>query len=218
MDNYKIIIRDYFYDFYRNADSYRTDVLVFVIIGLCCPGIVETNWVTAVPVMFAFASACIHKQGMADMMYLVPASHEERERYLQKMLYVKIGIPLFLALIVDFLYSVIFSMQLYAFIIQVVYIVELTMIMGILCSGNIFGSSKAKYGAIDIMNTFCIVPLLGVGAILKICSGHITKIEFWAVVLLILILNLPGNVYALKKWKTIRFQFADYEFVSGVRK
>jgi len=218
---YKMVIQDYFYEFIRSFRFAR-----LLLISYCFLEALymydgnwmesDKNWITGIPIVFAVLSAAFHKVSLPFMMYMVPYSKQQREEYIQKSLQIKMIIPLAFACVLDLTAAFTGTLSIYSLILQITTILLITYLCGTLNDGRIDAiEKKMAYGSIRY---FVAIPLLacyfGASAVFIICIGSVSKIEFYIVLLVMLIVFLPMVYVVSKRWKTIRSNFADYEILT----
>ena len=155
MESYKRVIPDYFQEFIRVFSTERARflalILVFGIIFLWdiwwerirMDGIFH-NWINGIPILFALISGALHRVSLPFMMYLVPCSREQRERYIQRMLTVKVAVPIAFGLICDGLAAWAGGISRYVFVLQMASVFFLSSLCGMLNEGGMAGSKKGK--------------------------------------------------------------------------
>jgi len=232
---YQQIILDYFKDFSRDFHAKKNALgicivyLSTVFIYPCILGFkngveqLDKNWLLGIPILFAIVSGSFHRVSLPFMMYLIPYSKKQRENYIQKMLIVKIAVPVILGCFFDIAAISFGPVSCYAVILQMTGILFITYTCGTLCdSSNILESeNRLAYGE---MRNWCNIPLIlcymGGTILFAVCVDHISKTEFWAILIIMLLILLPIAAIIQKHWKIIRSNFADYEMtikISNVR-
>lgn len=200
--SYKQVIRDYFLDFSSGFSSERMLPVCYTLLGCCFAnnGLGFCNespdWLLGIPVFFALVSSAFHKVSLPFMMYLIPYSRQEREEYIQKMLAVKIGIPIMSGCLCDIVAVCLGTITLYGFILQMVSIVSVTFISGTLTK-NRTAVMLLCYFEGSIMSVLCMIPL--------------SRIVLWIVTGILAVTFLPGMAAAGRRWKGTRSRIADYE-------
>lgn len=92
IDSYLQVIHDYFLEFLRGLRSeWFGRLIAFMAIGVACMGRIlikepTWHWLVGLPILFAMISAALHSISLPFMMYLIPSSREQRERYIERML------------------------------------------------------------------------------------------------------------------------------------
>ncbi len=219
---YKEVIRGYFYEFSR---GFRTER--FVMITLICIGTIFINWFdpsgelaipkhlifSLVPLLFTVFSGVCQTLSLPTMIYLIPYSQKLREEYMQKMLYVRIILPLAFAILWDCVAFLFHATTIYAVILQLTYILFFTYFHGTLNDGAVLaGEKKAAFGGIKdftaLPQVLCYVML---PAAVVICAGEISTVEFRIVYAVMFCIFAPGVYIVGKRWHLIRANFADYE-------
>lgn len=218
--SYKRVIRDYFADFVSGFCKERLGLPVCCM-AVACPfaGVLagfckeRLNWLIGIPVFFALLSSAFHTVSLPFMMYLIPYSRQERETYIQKMLVVKVGIPIAFACLCDIVALFTGSVTFYALILQIISIFVVTFISGMLSDGRAGDMTERRaYGGMRYY-VFLLVLLCyfeGSG-ILALCMVPISGTVFWIVIGILTVTLLPGMAVAGMHWKNIRSSFADYE-------
>lgn len=215
---YQQVTADYFYEFVRGANKESISMWLFQIPfymyilsqldrinGLPC----------VVPFFFAMISADLHRLTLPYMMYFIPYSLKERECYLQKMLHVKVLLPVAVCLVWDSIWVFGDSLSGYALVLQVLSVFGVTYLWGMLKDGSVqdaeekkaFGSMKGYVGAVLIAN------LIAAAVILVVCTGEVSRLEFQIILGILLLVLLPSIIMTRKHWPDIRSNFANYEMV-----
>ena len=245
---YSQVISDYFRDFRKGfSPHYLGGVLACVFFALIVTreflangGLLENgsarNWLAGLPLLFALISASSHFAALPPMMYLVPLSRREREDYLQKMLAVKVLIPLLFALFCDFATLAWQPISWYVLVLQLLGVASITylcgMLQGVSVSGT-FSASKnygnlrsdgafASFGASggasgndrssgnsgfsSVIVSFCYI---GGTVLFAICSDSISTIEFWWIFAVLAGLMLPTVIFTARRWKRLRRRLAE---------
>lgn len=213
---YKYVISDYFVEFVRGFKLARLGLIAYIAIGTLYMNWVDAdimNWFGGIPIIFAMMSGAFHMVSLPMMMYLVPYTREKREQYIERMLYVKIAVPVFFAVVVDLLAAFINPLSEYAILLQFIAIFLIAYITGTLNDGTVDAiEKKAAYGefrdfvAIPIMLCYVAGPVM-----FMVCSDDISKTQFWIILGMMVVLFLPIVNSIRKRWKRIRANFADYE-------
>lgn len=224
MESYRRVIREYFREYIRVFCMEKVRFLVlFLVLGFTLAwdiwlkriptdGIF-TNWINGIPILFTLLSGAIHRVSLPFMMYLVPCSREQRERYIQRMLTVKVAVPLGVGLLCDGAAVWAGMLSLYVFILQMSSIFFLACISGMLNDGGIAGAEERNaFGELQPFAAalLAICNLVGM-AMFVICMGSVSQVEFWVVISVMAIFLLPLLAMVGKRWKQIRRNFADYE-------
>jgi len=222
---YKQVILDYFKDFSRNLHA-KKNTLGICIVYMSTPAIwsifgskngieqLDKNWLIGIPVLFAIISSSFHKVSLPFMMYLIPYSQKQREEYIQKMLTVKIAVPVIFGCLSDIAAISFGTVSCYAVILQMTGILFIAYTCGALCDYDIIFESKNRpvYGEV---RTWCSILLIlcymGSPILFAVCVDHISKTEFWVIMILMILILLPIAAMIHKHWKAIRSNFADYE-------
>lgn len=227
MESYKRVIRDYFQEsirvFCMERIWFPALFLVFGIIlmwdiwlrRIRMEGIFE-HWINGIPILFALLNGALHRVSLPFMMYLVPCSREQRERYIQRMLAVKVAVPMGFGLICDGLAVWAGALSLYVFVLQMAGIFFLSCLCGMLNEGGLTGAGKKKaYGELQPFAAALLVVCNLVGmAMFVICMGSVSRVEFWIVISVMALFLLPMLVVVGKRWERIRRNFADYEMAA----
>lgn len=220
INSYQDVIKDYFYEFHRSLKPGTLNIISFVSIGILSANWVDLenpNYLSGIPIIFALLSATFHQVSLPLMMYLIPYSKAQRETYIQKMLYMKMLIPLCVALIWDFTLLFIKPMSVYAFLLQLISILIITYICGTLNEENANSmESRIAYGS---MRNFAVIPLIlvyigGVEMVVVCMEDSISQLDFALVIGAMLLLFLPIIHVISKHWKQIRSNFANYEIAT----
>lgn len=200
---YKRVIRDYFLDFASGCSLQRIGLFVCWM-AIACPitgslvGVSKggLNWLLGIPVFFALVSSAFHKVSLPFMMYMIPYSRQEREEYIQKMLAVKIGIPILVGCLCDIAALCAGTITLYGSVLQMASIVSVTFISGTMNNSRTSVMLLCYFEG-SVMSVLCMLPLSGM--------------VFWIVTGILAVTFFPGMVVAGKHWKQIRSRIADYE-------
>lgn len=223
---YKQVISDYFKDFNRDLHAKKSTILICLVyisatfIYTCAYGLkhgieqLNKNWLVGIPVYFAIISSSFHRASLPFMMYLIPYSQKQREEYIQKMLVVKIAIPVIFGCLFDIAAMYCSSVSYYAVILQMAGIFFITYICGILCDGSFLFESQTMpvYGKIRIWSGFPpFFCYMGGNVLFAVCVEPVGRTEFWVILSIMLLIPLPISAVIQKHWKTIRSNFADYE-------
>lgn len=228
MESYRRVIRDYFQEFIRVFCMERVRFLaLFLVFGIFfmwdiwlerirMDGIFD-HWINGIPILFTLLSGALHRVSLPFMMYLIPCSREQRERYIQRMLKVKVAVPLSLGLVCDGAAAWAGAISWYVFVLQMASIFFLSCVCGMLNEGGMAGVAKRKaYGELQpfVAALLAVCNLVGM-AMLVICMGSVSQVEFWIVISVMMLLFLPMLAAVGKRWKRIRRNFADYEMAAG---
>ena len=227
MESYKWVIRDYFQEFIRVFCMERVRFLaLFLVFGIIfmwdvwlerihMDGIFD-NWINGIPILFTLLSGALHRVSLPFMMYLVPCSREQRERYIQRMLAVKVAVPMCFGLACDGLAVWVGTLSRYVFVLQMASVFFLSCLCGMLNEGGMAGAEKRKaYGELQPFAAamLAVCNLIGM-AMFVICMGSVSQVEFWIVISAMALFLLPMLAVAGKRWKQIRRNFADYEMAA----
>lgn len=227
MESYKRVIRDYFQEFIRVFCMERVRFLaLFLVFGIIfmwdnwlerfrMDGIFD-NWINGIPILFTLFSGALHRVSLPFMMYLVPCSREQRERYIQRMLAVKLAVPMGVGLVCNGVAVWTGSYSRYVFVLQMASIFFLSSLCGILNEGGMTGAEKRKaYGELQPFAAamLAVCNLVGM-AMFLICMGSVSRVEFWIVISAMTLFFLPMLAVVGKRWKQIRRNFADYEMAA----
>lgn len=223
MESYRRVIRDYFQEFIRVFSMERIKFLILflgsgaVLWGVWAERIrmdgIFANWINGIPILFALLSGALHRVSLPFMMYLVPCSREQRERYIQRMLTVKVAVPIGFGLLCDGLAAWAGTLSMYVFVLQMASIFFLSCLCGMINEGGMAGAEKRKaYGELQpfaaVLLAVCNIAGM---AMFIICMGSVSQVEFWIVVSVMALFLLPMLAATGKRWKQIRGNFADYE-------
>lgn len=218
-NSYRNIIKDYFRDFFRGTKA--DQVMLLTCLSITCmfsswTDFINLNWIPIIPILFAMISSLLHIVTLPPMMYLIPYNQTEREAYIQKMLYVKILIPLSFALIWDFVLLFFKPLSLYAFALQIISILLITYICGTINNGNREQSEQqVTYGSMwEYISLILAITFMMGGSMCIICSGSISHLEFWIVFSATTLIFLPISNSIRKRWRTLRSNFTNYEIVT----
>lgn len=209
---YKQAAGDYFYRFFKDGINVFILPSIVSAIILMNPVLVnpaERNWMAGVPILFAMLSGSMHRVSLPVMMYFIPYTKKQREDYIQKMLYMKILVPLCFGIIWDMAALFVHQLSLYAWILQLFGILLITYIFG-----TFNDTKKAAYGKAGEFTdlTVCVCCYAGM-VLFMICTDSISRAEFYIILSVTAIIFLPVINAIRKRWKTIKSNFADYEMV-----
>ena len=228
MESYRRVIRDYFQEFSRVFRMERARFLaLFLVFGILflwdmwweripMDGIFH-HWINGIPILFALLSGALHRVSLPFMMYLVPCSREQRERYIQRMLTVKVAVPLSIGLVCDGLAAWAGAISRYVFVLQMASVFLLSCLCGMLNEGGLAEAERRKaYGGLQPFTAALLVVcnLMGT-AMFVICMGSVSWVEFWIVLSAMALFLLPMLAAVGKRWKQIRRNFADFEMAAG---
>ena len=223
-DSYGQVIRDYFREF-RRAFHKENICFLLLFLGL---GIIAAagdgvgkfrmdleamNWVTGIPIFYALASGVLHTVSLPFMIYLIPCSRKQRERYIQRMLMVKIAIPIAFGAICDVAVFCMGDISLYVFVLQMASVFFISSLFGMLHDDGVYAAeNKVAYGELRPFTAALMVMchLFGT-AMFVICVGAVGKVGFWVILSVMVFVLLPILVTVWKRWGQIRRNFADYE-------
>lgn len=213
---YKYVISDYFVEFVRGFKLARLGLIAYIAVGTLYMNWIDAesmNWMGGIPIIFALMSGAFHMVSLPMMMYLVPYTQEKREQYIERMLYVKIGIPMIFAVVVDLIAAFIQPLSGYALLLQLIAIFLITYITGTLNDGTVDAiEKKAAYGGFrDFVAIPIILCYIAGPVMFMICSDSISKTEFLVILGVMGAIFLPIINFIRKRWKRIRANFADYE-------
>lgn len=223
---YRQIIIDYFKDFGRDLHAKKNSLIVCLVylstafLYTCAYGLtngieeLNKNWLIGIPIFIAVISSSFHRTSLPFMMYLIPYSQKQREKYIQKMLTVKIAFPVIFGCLFDIAAVCFDSVSYYAVILQMTGILFITYICGILCDGSFSFESQTMpvYGEIRTWSGFPpVLCYMGGNVLFAVCVEPVSQTEFWVVLGIMLLILLPIAVAIQKHWKSIRSNFADYE-------
>ncbi|HBA46366.1 MAG TPA: hypothetical protein DCZ91_00900 [Lachnospiraceae bacterium] len=227
MESYKRVIQDYFQEFIRVFCMERVRFLtLFLVFGIMfmwdnwlerirMDGIFD-NWINGIPILFTLFSGALHRVSLPFMMYLVPCSREQRERYIQRMLAVKVAVPMGFGVVCDGVAVWAGSLSRYVFVLQMASVFFLSCLCGMLNEGGMAGAEKRKaYGELQPFAAamLAVCNLVGM-AMFVICMGSVSQVEFWIVISAMALFLLPMLATVGKRWKQIRRNFADYEMAA----
>ncbi len=229
LESYKRVIRDYFQEFIRVFCMERVRFLALFlgfgsifVWGIWAERIrmdkIFADWINGIPILFALVSGVLHRVPLPFMMYLVPCSREQRERYIQRMLAVKVAVPMGFGLMCDGLAAWAGALSLYVFVLQMAGIFFLSCLCGMLNEGGIIGAEKRiAYGDLQPFAAVLLAVCNIVGmAVFIICMGSVSQVEFWIVISVMVLFLLPMLAAVGKRWGQIRRNFADYEMAAGI--
>lgn len=222
------VIRDYFREFIKGFCMERTQFFalflgpgIIAVEGvwdtICRDGIF-INWLIGIPILYALASGAFHTVSLPFMMYLVPCSRKQRERYIQRMLVVKVAVPVGFGCLCDVAAACMGSLSMYVFVLQMASIFFISCLWGMLHDGGMYMEEKeAAYGMLwPFAVALLLICNLGGTAMFVICMGSVSQVEFWVILSVMVLILMPILVAVGKRWKQIRRFFADYEMAAGV--
>ena len=229
MESYRRVIRDYFQEFIRVFCMERVRFLaLFLVFGIFfmwdiwlerirMDGIFD-HWINGIPILFTLLSGALHRVSLPFMMYLVPCSREQRERYIQRMLQVKVAVPLSLGLVCDGAAAWAGAISWYVFVLQMASIFFLSCVCGMLNEGGMaWAENRRVYGELQPFAAPMLVVCNLVGmAMFVICMGSVSQVEFWIVISAMALFLFPMLAAVGRRWKQIRRNFADYETAAEI--
>ncbi len=215
----KEIVKDYFGEFYRGFKLARLGLLAYIAIGSIYYNWTELKYASflmGLPILYAIFSGAFHLVSLPFMMYLIPYNQKMREAYIQKMLVVKMAIPLGFALLCDGIAFLLGEVSIYAFILQLLSVFCISYICGTLNDGTINATEKkAAYGGMqDFIGVMLMMSYVGGTIMAIVCMGHINKIEFLVILSFLFVIFCPIMLAIHKRWKQIRANFANYEMAT----
>ncbi len=219
MKEYAYLFRDYWYDFARGFKLERLGLIgCIAVAALYTNGtdVGELKWMGMIPIAFAIISGAFHLLSLPMMMYLVPYTQQEREAYIQRMLYMKMGVPFTFALIWDGVAILLQQLSLYHILLQLLTVLLITYIMGTLNDGTV--EAQKKKSAYGDIRDYVAIPLMicyvGGAEIGMVCMDSISKAEFLWIFVIMLISGFFMVNLIRKRWKAIRANFANYEMIT----
>lgn len=226
-DSFGRVIRDYFQGFKRGLhgkDLYF--LLSFLGLGIMAASGVGAdrihkdgifiNWMTGIPVLYALASGALHRVSLPFMVYLIPCSRKQRERYIQRMLVVKVAVPVAFGAVCDVAAVCMGTFSPYVFVLQMAGVFFLSSLYGMLHEDNVYmAETKSAYGGLrPFVTALLIGGSLAGTALFVICAGAVSRMEFRVVLSVCALVMLPILAAVGKRWKQIRKNFADYEMAA----
>lgn len=215
------VLKDYFKEYKRGFNFARLILILLIAVG---PIVVNENrfglnYVLGIPVLFATISGAFHIVSLPVMMYFIPATKKMREIYIQRMLEIKIMVPMMVAVFVDLILICFGKAYIKAVILQIMAVFFITFIMGTLNDGTYFPDEFKL--AQEGMRYFSASILMGCyvfsGAIIQIvCSEEILLSEFLTVLGVCVAVLGTISLCICKYWHSIKANYADYEMTTKV--
>ena len=224
--SYSEILKNYWNEYSRMMDSRK--MVALLLIATITAEIVFAGEadgfgiMVAIPILFSLISGAFHTVSLPQMMYLLPLTNEMREEYIQKSLYVKVGVPLSVAVVVDAILLFLEPSRYFALLLQMLTVFLVSYIMGMINEGSgLWNEGKAMwydgnpaYGGgfryfADLCLIFCYwcVGILGL-----VCGSKEIKLwEFFTVLGFELLIYGSIAIIVARRWKRIRANFANYE-------
>lgn len=214
---YKQVIADYFYEYVRGNHKGALGLSGFLIV-FCIASMFyleAKNGSAFIPILVALISGDLHRISLPYMMYLVLFSAKEREMYIQKMLRVKVLVPVAFCLAWDSVLLLFDFLPGYVFVLQLVSVLGVTYISGMLKDGSIQEAEEKKvYGSMrGYVGALMVAQQIAFGVMMMICMGEVSRIEFQIVAAILLLIFFPVIIMIRKHWSVIRSNFASYEMV-----
>lgn len=213
---YSEIIREYFREWDRSVFMM---LMAFMIVFSINDDFNISNFMVSIPVLTAMLSGASHTVSLKTMMYYVPYNRQMREQYIQRMLQVKVMLPIAAAFVVDLPLICLLHLDIKAVILQIISIFFITYLTGILNDSSVFQSERktAQAGLKYYSGAILVLCYLFGGVMaLIVFSEEISVWEFWIVLLAMLAVFGTISIYVCKLWKTIRENYADYEMAANV--
>jgi hypothetical protein len=213
------VLKAYLADFKRSF-RFQTFVLVAYLIIICIIAVgrdefVRLGAVVGIPILLSLISGAFHFASLPTMMYIVPYTKQMREEYIQKMLKVKLGVPMAVAVCMDIVMLVCDRTLFRAVVLQLVAVFFVSYLFGTLNDDqplnaeyiSAFGGLRQYNGSILML-----CCLLSVGMYCA-CLSPISRVEFWIILIVVLTVFGTISLNIRKRWNTIRSNLASYEMV-----
>jgi hypothetical protein len=214
------IFKDYLDDFRRCSGLQRlfcvSVEMIFGLIFIIMNGHVGLEDIVGLLILLTIISGAYHFVSLPMMMYVVPYTKQMRENYIQKMLKLKVGMPLMVSACVDIVMLVFDRTLIKAVVLQLVTVFFISYLFGTLNDepllNNVykpaFGRLREFIGAILML---CYMLSL---VMFCICVSQISNVEFWAILIVLLVVFGTISLNVHRCWKVIRSKLASYEMVT----
>lgn len=206
---YSDIIRDYFHSF---TDTKYPAAVPAVLILVAAAGIilsafriVPEHTLYAFPLFFTLISGYTHKIRLPEMMYQVPLTDHEREKYIGKMLNVKILTPVIFTVIYDLVFISFFKINTVIAVNQIIWALSVSFLFG--TSFNGFYDNNGS--GIAVTSAFPSINFLLIMGYFKEVNECKNRIAAGTIVFLFITLLLSG--YCIKTWKNNRSRYSVFE-------
>lgn len=211
---YRQMVREYFKDYLRGSGcQWFLWLIPWAAIAAQWFPVRERakGWPAAVPILAAVISAFSHKVSLPFMMYLLPLSKTQREAYMERMLRIKVLVPLAFALLWDAIFWCAGRLSAYAFFLQIPCVVTLSYLYGMLHESNAADEERLAFGGLRwFVPVILVVTLFGALVMCAVCAGEIRTVEFVIVLAVFLAVFLPITGAVRRRWGLIKGNFADY--------
>lgn len=220
---YKNVIREYFLE-YKNRNQVLQSIFYVILFGASFSPFVLGSakegiryvWLT-LPMVLAMFAATAHTSALPSMLYRVPGSKKMREEYIRRMLYVKVGLPLALCVVIDIVLLILQPMMIKGVVLQLVTVFFMSYCAGITNDGLVWrnNASRAAYGQVSYFNgPITVFSVIASCVMISICSSEITNVEFWIALAVYLVIYAPLSAALHKRWGGIREKLAVYELAT----
>ena len=222
LNEYREFVKEYFKE-YQRLLCWRKVLVAFAVLMYSLrpweEGFHFYRYISGFPVFLAFVSGIFHHVSLPMMMYIMPYTNQMREDYIQKLLKVKVGIPMVVAVMFDVVVFAINPMQIKAIILQLLMVYLLTYIMGMIYDGqSLQYEERSAFGTNNAFINFALWICYTGSVIMSIlCGPNINNIEFGITFAVILLFYVPTARKISKQWKEIRANFAKYERITEAR-
>lgn len=220
---YKNVIREYFWE-YKNRNQVLQGIFYVLLFGTAFSPLVlgsskesiRYTWLVF-PMVLAMFAATAHTSALPPMLYRIPGSKKMREEYIQRMLNVKVGLPLALCAVIDIILLIIQPMMIKGVILQLVTVFFMSYCAGITNDGLAWrnNASRPAYGQMSYFNgPITVFGVIASCVMISICSSEISNVEFWIALVIYLVIYAPLSYAIHKRWSGIREKLAVYELAT----
>lgn len=216
---YPQIIKEYFRE-YRDRNRFLQSLFYLMLFGsLFCSYRMTKAWNSwfylgiILPMILALFAGTAHTSELPPMLYLVPGSKKMREVYIQRMLNVKVALPMAVCALADVLVLCMRPQLFKEVILQLITVFYTSYCLAIVNDG-LFGqnTTKAAYGQLGFFNgAIKVVCVIVSCAMITICSDEISNLEFGIVFAVFIVIFAPLSYAIHKRWNGIREKLAIYE-------
>jgi hypothetical protein len=173
------------------------------------------NGIVGLLIFLALISGSFHVVSLPMMMYIVPYTKKMREDYIQKLLNIKVGIPLTVSACVDIIVLICDRTLLRTIILQLVTVFFISYLFGTLNYEHILNVYKPAFGGLREYNGAILMLCYLLSYIMYyVCLSQISNVEFWIILAVILIIFGTISLNVHKRWSIIRSNLASYEMVT----
>jgi hypothetical protein len=173
------------------------------------------NGIVGLLIFLALISGSFHVVSLPMMMYIVPYTKKMREDYIQKLLNIKVGIPLTVSACVDIIVLICDITLLRTIILQLVTVFFISYLFGTLNYEQILNNVyKPAFGGLREYNGAILMLCYLLSYIMYyVCLSQISNVEFWIILAVILTIFGTISLNVHKRWSIIRSNLANYEMV-----